>query len=72
MEKINALPHRRISEVEDFVDFIASRTDELPDEEKDQMIARYAAEFGGTEFDLDENLMEAGLDAIAERDEVTN
>ena len=75
IEKINSLPRRRLMEVEDFVDFLASRsgsTTDLTDEEMDARIAQYAAEFGGTEFDLDEDLQEAGLEAIAERKEDMN
>lgn len=80
LEKINALPPYRISEIEDFVDFIASRTPErsnvsdsnsdLTDEQKDAMIARFATEFGGTEYDRDEALQEAALEAIAQPSEV--
>lgn len=60
IEKINSLPRRRLQEVEDFIDFLASRSVSSPtlrDEEKDARIAQYAAEFGGTEFDLDEEAM---------------
>lgn len=80
LEKINTLPPYRISEIVDFVDFIASRTPErsnvsdlnsdLTDEQKDAMIARFAAEFGGTEHDRDESLQEAALEAISEPGEV--
>lgn len=74
-EKITSLPRRRIQEVEDFVDFLSTRSSgspDLNDEERDARIAEYAAEFGGTEFDLDEDLERAGLEAIAERKEDLN
>lgn len=75
IEKINSLPMSRISEVEDFVDFIASRSqdcrvnEDLTDIEKDEMITRFAAEFGGTSYDFDEDLQEAALEAIAQNGE---
>jgi hypothetical protein len=66
MEKINALPPRKLSEVEDFVDFISAKTNSA---ERDDLIAQFAAEFGGTEFDLDEDLEAADIEVLATMDE---
>lgn len=66
IEKINALPPRKLSEVEDFVDFITAKSSPA---ERDVLIAQFAAEFGGTEFDLDEDLEAAGIEILATTDE---
>lgn len=66
IEKINALPPRKLSEVEDFVDFITAKSSTS---ERDDQIAQFAAEFGGTEFDLDEDLEAAGIEVLATMDE---
>jgi hypothetical protein len=66
IEKINALPPRKLSEVEDFVDFITTKSSSG---ERDVLIAQFAAEFGGTEFDLDEDLGAAGIEILATMDE---
>ena len=58
-ERINALPPTKLSAVSDFVVSIAKRPSR---EEQARLIAEYAAEFGGTEFDLDPDLERAGLD----------
>lgn len=61
LEKINALPPARLAEVEDFVDFIASKS---LTNDRDASIAQFAAEFGGTDLDLDEALEAAGVDVL--------
>lgn len=66
IEKINALPPRKQSEVEDFVDFISANSRSI---ERDEQIAQFAAEFGGTAFDLDEDLEAAGIEIIADLEE---
>lgn len=69
IEKINALPRRRIAEVEDFVDFLAERESPVTEDERARRIAEYAREFGGTEFDLDPDLEAAGIEALLALDE---
>lgn len=59
--RINALPPTQLSAVADFVESIASRPSL---EEEQRLIAEYAAEFAGTEFDLDPVLEEAGLECL--------
>jgi hypothetical protein len=66
IEKINALPPRKLSEVEDFVDFIAAKSSSA---DRDDLIAQFAAEFGGTEFVSDEDLEAAGIEVLAAIDE---
>lgn len=61
IEKINALPPTKIAAVSDFVDSIAERPSR---EAVYRSIAEYAAEFGGTEFDLDPALEQAGLECL--------
>lgn len=61
IEKINALPSTKIAAVSDFVDAIAERPSR---ENVYRSIAMYAAEFGGTEFDLDPALEQAGLECL--------
>lgn len=61
IEKINALPPTKVAAVSDFVDSIAERPSR---EDVYRSIAEYAAEFGGTEFDLDPALEQAGLECL--------
>jgi hypothetical protein len=61
IERINALPPAKVFAVSAFIDSITSRP---TPEEVSQSIADYAAEFGGTEFDLDRDLEAAGLDSL--------
>ena len=56
IRKVNALPPGKIDEVLDFVDFLASRDASERRSERSDSIAAFAAEFGGTEFDLDEQM----------------
>ena len=58
IEKIKALPPERISEVEDFVDFIAERSAAVA---RHESIAAYAAQYGGTVADLDPEFEAAAL-----------
>lgn len=68
IQKIVALPYSSLPAVEEFVDQMASNKQRLSPEEEERSIAEYAAEFGGTEFDLDRDLEEAGLEALANID----
>ena len=69
IEKINNLPPGRIDEVIDFIDALAARGSSDQKSERFTMIAEYAAENGGTEFDLDEELENAGVDVLLAIDE---
>ena len=68
IEKIKALPPERISEVEDFVDFIAGRCATAA---RHEAIAAYAAQHGGTVADLDPELEAAALEHLQEEEEVS-
>ncbi len=67
VEKIKNLPPERISEVEDFVDFIAQRN---AASSRYQAIAAYAAEHAGSETDIDPELEAAALEHLCETEEV--
>jgi hypothetical protein len=69
IRKVNALPPGKIDEVIDFVDFLASRDASAWRAERSASIAEFAAEFGGTEFDLDEDLETAAIDDLFAVDE---
>ncbi len=69
IQKINALPPNKIDEVIDFVDFLAGRDAASLRAERTAEIAAFAAEFGRTEFDLDEELEAAGVECLLSMDE---
>ena len=62
IEKIKQLPPERISEVEDFVDFIAGRNATAA---RHESIAAYAAQYGGTVADLDPDMEAAALEHLS-------
>lgn len=68
IEKIKSLPPERISEVEDFVDFIAQRNMAAA---RHDAIALYAAEYGGSAVDLDPELELAALEHWRTEEEVS-
>lgn len=63
IEKIKSLPPERISEVEDFVDFIAQHNASVA---RYESIASYAAEYGGSTADLDPEVEAATLEHLRE------
>lgn len=63
LDKINSLPRERVAEVEDFVDFLAQRTSKLTPT-RDEQISAYAAEHGGSSFDLDKQLETAAAEHL--------
>lgn len=67
IEKIKSLPPERISEVEDFVDFIAQRNASAA---RHASLAAYAAEHGGSDVDLDPELEAATLEHLRAETEV--
>lgn len=64
IEKIKGLPPDKISEVEDFVDFLFQRTTQQARRERHEAIAAYAEQFAGTEVDLDEDLENAAVESL--------
>lgn len=68
IEKIKSLPPERISEVEDFVDFIAQRNAAAA---RHEAIAAYAAEHAGSDSDLDPGLEAAALEHLRDEAEVS-
>jgi hypothetical protein len=66
VEKINSLPAAQQAEVVDFVEFIARRDSA---DERARLISEYAAEFAGTELDLDPELEVAGIESLLAIDE---
>ena len=67
IQKINALPPEKIDEVIDFVDYLTES--QTWRSERTAAIATFAAEFAGTEFDLDEELEAAGVECLLAIDE---
>lgn len=61
IEKIKLLPPERVSEVEDFVDFIAHRNARAA---RHESIAAYAASYGGSVADLDPEMEAATLEHL--------
>lgn len=68
IEKIKSLPPERLNEVEDFVDFIAQRTETAA---RHAEIAAYAAAHAGTDVDLDPELEAAALEHLHDEAEVS-
>lgn len=68
IEKIKSLPPECISEVEDFVDFIAQRNVAAV---RHASIAAYAAEHAGSDADLDPELEAAALEHLRDEAEVS-
>jgi hypothetical protein len=64
IEKIKGLPPDKISEVEDFVDFLSQRTLQQARRARHEAIAVYAAQFAGTEADMDEDLESAAVEHL--------
>ncbi len=64
IRKINDLPPGKINEVIDFVDFLAARESTVHKTELAAMIAAYADDNARTEFDLDEDLENAGIEHL--------
>lgn len=69
LRKINSLSPQKIVEVIDFIDFLAERENAEEKAKRFSMVAEYAMANGGTEFDLDENLEQAGVENLLAIDE---
>ncbi len=67
IQKIHALPPQKISEVMTFVDSLTESSTWRAERTAD--IASFAAEFAGTEFDLDKELESAGVECLVAIDE---
>lgn len=72
LEKINSLPPDKVAEVVDFIDFMAARNRAANRDEQFARIHAYALEFGGTEYDLDPQLEQAGIESLLTIDEATD
>lgn len=68
MEKINSLPMEKVSEVEDFVDFLREKIERQAGRERFQKISEYAEKHAGSDADLDAELEQAGAEFLAETD----
>ena len=69
LEKLNELPPHRISEVEDFIDFLRHKTEVKSKDSRYQAISEYAEEHAGSDADVDEALEQAGVEFLIEDDE---
>ena len=65
MGKIESLHPQAISEIEDFVDFIAQKSQQKNVQKRDEAIAAYAAKHAGGEADLDEELEATGIEFLS-------
>lgn len=64
LEKVKNLPPEKRIEVEDFVDFLAQRATQKVRQARHEAIAAYAAQYAGTETDLDEELELAAVEHL--------
>jgi len=71
IRKVNALPPGKIDEVIDFIDFLAFREATAWRAKRTASIAEFAAEFGGTDIDLDEDFEAAAIDSFLSIDEAS-
>ncbi len=69
IQKINALPIGKLSEVENFVDSLSENAVSEIRAERARSIAEYAAANAGTRFDLDKDLEAAGIECLLALDE---
>lgn len=69
LQKINLLSPQKVNEVIDFIDFLAERENSEKKAKRFSMVAEYALANGGTEFDLDEDLEQAGIENLLITDE---
>ena len=69
LDKINSLPPDQIGEVIDFVDFLATRESVARRTARSERMSVFAAKYGGTEIDLDEELERAGGEHLLTIDE---
>lgn len=56
LEKLNELSPHKISEVEDFIDFLRHKTERKAEDSRYRAISEYAEEHPGSDADFDENL----------------
>jgi hypothetical protein len=72
LQKLNSLPPQKVDEVIDFIDFLAEKESTNEKTKRFSMVAEYALANGGTEFDLDENLEQAGIENLLAIDGAKN
>ena len=66
LEKLNELPPHKISEVEDFIDFLRHKTVHKTEDLRYQAISDYAEEHAGSDMDFDETLEQASVEFLIE------
>lgn len=69
IRKIENLPPEAIAEIEDFVDFIALKSQQKSNQKRDDAISAYAEKHAGGKIDLDEELEAAGIELLLEENE---
>ena len=69
IRKIESLPPEAIAEIEDFVDFIALKSQQKSNQQRDDAIAAYAEKHAGGDIDLNEELEAAGIELLLEENE---
>lgn len=69
IEKIQNLPPETVSEVEDFVDFLAEKQRKSTKQKRHEELLAFAEEFAGTELDLDKELEAASAEHLLETTE---
>ena len=66
IRKIEELPPERLAEVEDFVESLARRGDDLNRGDLHQALSDYAIQHAGTEADLDVDLEAASVEHLVQ------
>jgi len=69
LEKLNELPPHKISEVEDFIDFLRHKAERKSEDLRYRAISEYAEEHAGSDMDFDETLERASVEFLIEDDE---
>jgi hypothetical protein len=69
LEKLNELPPHKISEVEDFIDFLRHKTKHKSEDSRYRAISEYAEEHAGSDADFDETLEQASVEFLIADDE---
>ncbi|KAK0039406.1 DUF2281 domain-containing protein [Biomphalaria pfeifferi] len=66
IEKIQSLPPETVNEVEDFVDFLAEKQKRSAKQKRYAELSAFAAEFGGTDLEIDAELENASAEYLLE------
>ena len=68
LEKLNELPPHKISEVEDFIDFLRYKSAGKSEDLRYSAISDYAEKHAGSDMDYDEDLEQASIEFLNEDD----